>query len=102
MATTNDFPLTTWHAEFEEAAFDLDFTTPGKMTFTATKGFDDSETVDIEVTEIADSIHAIHWKESTGLTVVLVANLATDTADSFATMPDGTFPHWRGQLTIAS
>ena len=100
MVTPKNFPLTMWHAEFDEAAFDLDFATPGQMTYTATKGFDDSETVDVELTEIADDIHAIHWKESTGITVVLIANLATKVADSFAAMPDGQFPHWRGHLTI--
>jgi phenolic acid decarboxylase len=51
-----------------------------------TKG--QSETVDLQVAEVADGIYFVSWLESSGMTVSRVMNFNTGGAPAFWTMPD--------------
>ncbi len=72
-----------------------------QMTFEIKDGpFAITETVDIQVTPLGNSIFAISWQEKNGATVVNVQDYDRGVVQSFATLPDGKFLRMSGQIVV--
>lgn len=60
-----------------------------------------TETVDIELVPLGNSIFAVSWQEADGATVTNVQDYDRGLVHSFATLPDGQFMRMTGTLVIA-
>lgn len=59
-----------------------------------------TETVDIEVVPIGNSIFAVSWQEQSGATVTNVQDYDRSLVFSFATLPDGQFYRLMGTMAV--
>lgn len=59
-----------------------------------------TETVDIKVVPIGNSIFAVSWQEESGATVTNVQDYDRNLVFSFATLPDGQFMRMTGTMAI--
>jgi predicted SnoaL-like aldol condensation-catalyzing enzyme len=59
-----------------------------------------TETVDIQVVPIGNSLFAVSWQEESGATVTNVQDYDRGLVFSFATLPDGQFLRMIGKMTI--
>lgn len=59
-----------------------------------------TETVDIQVAPIGNSIFAVSWQEQSGATVTNIQDYDRSLVFSFATLPDGQFLRMRGAIAI--
>lgn len=59
-----------------------------------------SETVDIEVKPLGNSIYAVSWQEKDGAAVTNVQDYDRGVVHSFATLPDGQFLRMTGTIAI--
>jgi predicted SnoaL-like aldol condensation-catalyzing enzyme len=59
-----------------------------------------TETVDIEVAPIGNSIFAVSWQEQNGATVTNIQDYDRSLVHSFATLPDGQFLRMTGTMAI--
>ncbi len=59
-----------------------------------------TETVDIQVVPIGNSIFAVSWQEESGATVTNVQDYDRSLVFSFATLPDGQFLRMTGKMAI--
>ncbi len=59
-----------------------------------------TETVDIQVAPLGNSLFAVSWQEKDGATVTNVQDYDHGLVFSFATLPDGRFLRMRGKITI--
>lgn len=81
--------------------FLLDFHSDKKMTWTPLKGEDrQSHTEDITMTEIRPNIYMVYWKEASGNRIVHVEDFANQKAYTNIVLPDMTFYHFNGPLTL--
>lgn len=72
-----------------------------QMTFEIKEGpFARTETVDIQIAPIGNSIFAVSWQEESGATVTNVQDYDRGLVFSFATLPDRQFLRMRGTMTI--
>jgi predicted SnoaL-like aldol condensation-catalyzing enzyme len=72
-----------------------------QLTFEIKEGpFARTETVDIQVAPIGNSIFAVSWQEASGATVANVQDFNRGLVFSFATLPDGQFLRMRGAMAI--
>lgn len=72
-----------------------------QMRFEIREGpFARAETVDIEVTPLADSLFAVSWREAHGATVTNVQDYDRGQIHSFVTFPDGQFLRMIGTFVI--
>ncbi|MDP1617564.1 nuclear transport factor 2 family protein [Phenylobacterium sp.] len=61
-----------------------------------------SETVDIQVTPIGDSLFLVSWQEQSGATVTHIQDFDREVIHSHATLPDGRFLRMTGPMTIVT
>lgn len=59
-----------------------------------------TETVEIQVIPLGNSIFAVSWKEASGATVVNVQDYDRGLVHSFATLPDGEFLRMTGTMAV--
>lgn len=59
-----------------------------------------TETVDIQVIPIGNSIFAVSWQEKDGATVTNIQDFDRGLVHSFATLPDGQFMRMTGPITV--
>ena len=59
-----------------------------------------TETVDIQVIPIGNSIFAVSWQEKDGATVTNIQDFDRGLVHSFATLPDGQFMQMTGPITV--
>jgi predicted SnoaL-like aldol condensation-catalyzing enzyme len=59
-----------------------------------------TETVDIQIVPLGNSIFAVSWQEKDGATVTNVQDYDRDLVYSFATLPDGQFLRMTGALAV--
>ncbi len=72
-----------------------------RLTFQIRQGpFARTETVEIKVTPLGNSIFAVSWRESDGATVTNVQDYDRGVVHSWATLPDGRFLRMSGTMTI--
>jgi predicted SnoaL-like aldol condensation-catalyzing enzyme len=72
-----------------------------QLKFEITEGpFARTETVDIQVVHLGNSIFAVSWKEKDGATVTNVQDFDRGLIHPFATLPNGEFIRMTGRFTI--
>jgi predicted SnoaL-like aldol condensation-catalyzing enzyme len=72
-----------------------------QLTFEIKEGpFARTETVDIQVAPIGNSIFAVSWQEESGATVTNIQDYDRGLVFSFATLPDGQFLRMTGTIAI--
>lgn len=59
-----------------------------------------TETVDMQVVPIGNSVFAVSWQEESGATVTNVQDYDRGLVFSFATLPDGQFLRMTGKMTV--
>ncbi|CAN7722314.1 nuclear transport factor 2 family protein (plasmid) [Ensifer adhaerens] len=79
----------------------LTLTSATQLTFHIKEGpFARTETVDIQVVPLGNSIYAVSWQESDGATVTNVQDYDRGVIHSFATLPTGKFMRMTGTFDI--
>jgi len=83
----------------------LDIQTPTSLTFTITemdgKPMHETETVEIQLTELRPDIYMATWKEKNGNTVTQIQDHEKGDVYMNWTLPDGQFKHAKGSLMPA-
>jgi predicted SnoaL-like aldol condensation-catalyzing enzyme len=79
----------------------LTLLSPAQLRFEIKDGpFARTETVDIQVVPIGNSIFAVSWQEASGATVTNVQDYDRGLVFSFATLPGGKFLRMTGPMTV--
>ncbi|MBX7484100.1 nuclear transport factor 2 family protein [Qipengyuania qiaonensis] len=89
------------HVAYPAFQVSLTLVSTTQLRFAIEEGpFARTETVDIEVVPLGNSIFAVSWQEASGATVTNVQDFDRDLVFSFATMPDGRFMRMTGRMAI--
>jgi predicted SnoaL-like aldol condensation-catalyzing enzyme len=87
--------------DFPEFHVSHNFLSDTRLTFEIKEGpFARTETVDINVISLGNSIFAISWQERDGATVTNIQDYDRNLVHSFATLPNGQFLRMSGTLTV--
>lgn len=72
-----------------------------RLTFEISEGpYARTETVDIEVISLGNSLFAVSWQEASGATVMNLQDYDRGLVHSFATLPGGEFMRMNGPMTV--
>lgn len=86
---------------FEAFTATLTLISDVRLKFEIKEGpFAHSETVDIHVVSLGNSLFAVSWKEATGASVTHVQDYDRGVIHSHATLPDGQFLRMSGPITV--
>lgn len=86
---------------YPEFRVSLTILSTDRLLFEITEGpFARTETVDIQIAPLGNSIYAVSWREESGATVVNVQDHDRGLTHSFATLPDGTFLRMVGTFCV--
>lgn len=100
----SSFPATghIYIADFNVLRFELDFTSPGSLTYTllqADGSRGNSETVAIVAEELRPGLFLVTWTEANGTTVVHIEDFERGTIITNITGPDHSFNQLSGDLS---
>lgn len=89
------------HVSYPELQVNLTLLSVTQLKFEIKDGpFARTETVDIQVVPLGNSLFAVSWQEHDGATVTNVQDYDRGLIHSFATLPDGEFLRMTGTFTV--